>query len=258
MFPSSTFLAGLRGLAVGLTGSKAVIAGVAAIVAFGLVGAYGVTRLLDSTSAGGIGGSRSAPADMCAELFTYQCTTKAAQDFTSIEEAIAVASFEPALPAYIPEGYEPVIVRHTRPDFFAEFIKGDGFKEGCPGCDPRMSHNDQIGVYYRDAAGHQLAIIQGFPATLFLYDSKEESHRGKVAIGEYEAFWIRGLPSFAGPQPWDEGQFTLYWEIARVGDGWERHPDGTVLYGSPMSYSISSNSLPLEELIAIAESVRFD
>jgi hypothetical protein len=114
-----------------------------------------------------------------------------------------------------------------------------------------MSHNDQIGVYYRNTSGQQLAIVQGFPAALPAYDQTPEADRGVVMIGEGEAYWVRG--------PFrPEEVITLYWDVRRVGTGWAKLPDGTVLTGSPMSYAISSDSLPLEELVKIAESVSFD
>lgn len=253
--PLST-LSGLREAVPAILTAKATGALLLPVVVLALAaGGYGVRKASDGGAGRSLGGGQQAKAavDPCAALFTRQCFSEEAQNFTTIEEATAVASFEPALPTYIPDGFTPVAVRHTRPEGTAAFTRSEAFKQGCPGCDPRLSHNDQIGIYYRNTNGQQLAVVQGFPAYFPLHQSAPEDRRGTVRIGDREAFWVQGLPG-----RWDERQIALYLEVGRVGSGWARLPDGTVLTGSPMSYSITSNGLPLEELIKIAESASFD
>jgi DNA-binding CsgD family transcriptional regulator len=250
-------LSTLSGAGSSLLLSKAKVAVLGPLLVFALAaGGYGATKAFDGGSGLGPagGGQGGAAPNPCATLFTYQCVQSESQDFNTLEEAVAVASFEPAVPAYVPEGFEPIAIRHTRPEDFSRFIGSESFKEGCPGCDPRMSHNDQIGIYYRDTSGSQLAIVQGFPAYLPFHESAPEGSSGTVRISDREAYWVRGLPG-----RWDEPQTALYLDLGRVGTGWEVSPDKSeVLYGSPISYSITSNALSLEELVKIAESVSFE
>ncbi len=194
-------------------------------------------------------------ADPCDALFTYQCIEAESQDFSTIEDATAVASFVPALPSYIPPGFEPVSIRVTRPLGTTEFIQSESYKQGCPGCDPRMAHNDQIGVYFQNQDGARLALVQGFPAYLAVYDNMPEDQRGTVQLGDGTAYWVNGLP---GGDSTSLAYVTLYWDLGNVGAGRATLPDGTTLTGSPTSYSISSNSLSVDELVRIAASISFE
>ena len=251
--------------------SKPLLASAATVTALVvLAGGYGVSRLVSDGGAVPSAGQRlSRSSDACKALLTVQCIGSAGRDFSSLDDAGTVASFDPKMPAYIPEGFQPIMVRHSRPEWFSP----EEVRQNCPECDPQMSHNDQIGVYYRDAAGHWLAIVQGFPGALpwdsMSPDLRPAGRQGVVAIGDHgEAYWSRSGPSLSRvvdehgnaltPQ-WEDKQLTLYWTVGRVGDGWEISPDGsTVLYGSPFSFSITSDLLSLQELVTIAESVSFD
>jgi len=256
MLTSWSALPGLRELTGGLTPKLAGAMFVALVALTSAVVGYGTLKALQgppSPSPAAATETESRP-NPCASLFTYQCIRADSQDYSSLDDVTAVASFGPAVPEYVPAGYEPVIIRHTRPEGTNRFVQSQSFKDGCPGCDPRLSHDDQVGIYYRNASGQQLAIIQGFPAYLPFHDGAPADQRGTVRIGDREAYWVRGLPG-----RWDEPQIFLYLEVGRVGSGWEVSPDRSeVIYGSPMSYSITSNGLPLEELVKIAESVKFD
>jgi hypothetical protein len=177
-----------------------------------------------------------------------QCLGSTWLEFSTVEEAVAVASFAPVLPGYLPDGFKPSVIRHTRPDWFDP----DWVRVNCP-CDPRLSHNDQIGIYYRDAAGRQLVIVQGFPGHLPFHEAASPENKGVIQIGDQEAYWMRGLPlqGFG-----NNSQLHLHWEVGRVGLGWQVSPDRSdIQYGSPLSYSIVTDSLSLEELIAVAESM---
>lgn len=66
---------------------------------------------------------------------------------------------------------------------------------------------------------------------------------------------VRGTASGDRYEGQTDGTLSLSWTIARLGDAWERRPDGTVQTGSPFSYSVAGTNLTLEELLAIAESV---
>lgn len=198
-----------------------------------------------------------------------QCFTIVPQRFTTIEEAVAVGSFEPRFPESIPRGFEPYLVEHARPSF-----------------DPptqKEVHNDWITVYYRNSTGGVLIISQGFPAmpamVAFpctggcLNQKAPQQSKGTIQLGDTEAYWLRGdawsrgdsdLKSKvdAGRVPIPDlqtGGFLVAWEVGRFGSGWAISPDRSgVEFGSPMSYGIMSDVLSLDELVKIADSVRFD
>jgi hypothetical protein len=189
------------------------------------------------------------------------------QKFGTLEEAAKLASFKPALPAQVPAAfkmYEVSLLRYTP----------------MPAVDQTV-HNDSITAWYRDAAGHSLIISQGFPAMFGfvaspgsdgdLVSRTPQDAKGTVNLsGGGQAYWLRGQPyspssnsqgqSFI-PDPTlsKTGGLILAWEVGRFGTGWEVSPDRSqVLTGSPMSYSLASDSLSLSDLVEIANSVTVD
>jgi hypothetical protein len=172
--------------------------------------------------------------------------------FTTLEEATRVASFVPLLPSNIPEGYEAYSVLQWRVD-----------DSGGQAADKLAVHNDWIAVLYRDKAGHNLMVSQGFPAMpdLGAYLAGEESgqffgEHGTLTLSNGGlAYWIEDMPfGFAGPGPMYG--LMLSWEVGRYGTGWELSPDrATVSYGSPMSYTIVGDDLSLDQITAMANSV---
>jgi DNA-binding CsgD family transcriptional regulator len=252
MLPQMASLSGLRAALAAASAPKLAFSLVVPLAVFGVAAASfgGILTLKSDASAPSVAVTRQSVPDSCATLLTYQCLESESQSFTTLQDAAAVASFQPSLPGYIPEGFQPVAIRHTRPEGTTEFVQSESFKLSCPGCDPRMSHNDQIGIYYRAATGRQLAVLQGFPATLLVYDQAPADRKGTVEVGDKTIYWLHGVLGSGE-------QITLYWDIGRVGTGWAKEPDGSVVYGSPMSYSITSNGLELEELLRMAESVSF-
>jgi DNA-binding CsgD family transcriptional regulator len=259
--PSLPLLTGIREFVTTLTASKLAIGALVPLAVVGIAaGGYGALRALDTGESAAdlrVEDGLRPLSNQCVALFTYQCLQSESEDYNTLEEAVANASFQPAMPDYIPDGFQPILIRHTRPEGTEEFIHSESFKEGCPGCDPRLSHNDQIGVYYRDDEGRQLAIVQGSPAYLPLHQSAPEDSYGMVTIGRKEAIWVQGLP-IPGPDA-DPNEITLYWDVGRIEVGSDEVlPENDYVVGSPFGYSISTNGLTLDELIKIAESVSFD
>ena len=253
MLPHFTWLATIREAAAAVAVPKiATVLAVPVLIAGAAAAGYGTFHALDSRAGPEpLRVNGAVTSDACASIVTRQCVNEG-EDFSTLEEAVAMASFEPSLPTYVPDGFEPVSIRHSRPEFFYTAVESGEFEKGCPRCDPRMSHNDQIGVYFRDAKGTQLVVLQGFPAYMPSHGNAPPGKSGTVRVGESEAVWVEGVPVSGR---WDEPQLSLYLELGNVGTGWARLPDGSVMTGSPMSYSITSDDLSLEELVRIAESV---
>jgi hypothetical protein len=171
------------------------------------------------------------------------CFVITPQEFTTLAEAEAVASFRPMVPANIPAGFHLYKIQHSRP--FAS---------------ARDVHNDWITVSYLDKDGHSLVISQGFPAFpgVGYYESAPDGLKGEVdGTG---AYWARGvglLASAIGPSRGGTNSeaLMLTWEAGRFGAGWELTPSGELLTGSPFSYSILSDILSLDELLSVASSI---
>jgi DNA-binding CsgD family transcriptional regulator len=262
-------------LAVALSSKLAVAALISvSVVSLAIAGVAGMKLFDAPAGVPSLGQQGSRTAGVCEAVLVIQCGGYVARSFSTIEEAAEVASFEPRLPAYIPEGFEPISVVHSRPERWDPAR----VRENCSTCDPRFVHNDQIGVYYRDDAGGWLVVGQGFPGGINwrgtaanVSDGRNyipDDRRGLIQIeGRGEAYWSRSGPAFIWyrdslgtpfPGTWEDRQLTLGWTVGLMGDGWEMGSDGAVSYGSPYSWSISTDVLSLEELIAIAASVSFD
>jgi DNA-binding CsgD family transcriptional regulator len=236
----------------------AALIGTVAVVGLGMAGVATIR-----SEPGTVAPSTEAVASATPLPCAPHCVSDTIQHFTTLEEAAAVASFQPRLPTVIPTGFHPVLIEHGRVNF-----------------DPpsrREVHNDWITVTYRDASGGTLVISQGFPArpafglTLMpgagILQQVPAERQGVVAVGQWTAHWLQGLPWVAGA-PVDplrslpgleHGGYVIAWEVGRVGPGWAISPDRQeVVTGSPFSYSLLSDVLSLGDQVAITESVRFE
>jgi hypothetical protein len=230
------------------------VAAAALVVAAGVFGFYRSVGAPESELSGTESHNQVEVASpvYCARLFTVQCLPLESQYFNTIADAAAIASFEPSLPRYIPGGFALLSVQHSRPQGTSASVQSGQFKLGCPDCNPRFSHNDQIGITYTADDGSVLIIIQGFPAYLPFQNDAPRDRWGVISVGSREAVWVSGWPG-----NWQSGQTAIYFNLGRTGTGWEHQPPGVTVSGSPISYSITSDSLSLEELIKVAESVEF-
>ncbi len=185
-------------------------------------------------------GSTGATLDACTSA--TECGSFTQEEYATLEEAAADASFQPMMPGFIPEGFEQKQVYAKRRDFSNPNV-------------PEV-HNDWITATYRDGVGRQLVISQGFPAMVNARFAHPDSERRTLEVSGRQALWsdraILSFPSF-NPNTDVGGVLTIY--VGRFDYGWGQ--EGSWFSGSPMEYSIGSNSLGLSELVAIAESVTF-
>ena len=180
--------------------------------------------------------------------------------FPTLEKAAEGASCHPKLPENVPDGFEVYSV---------EFIRH---------ADPPISkiiHNDWITVRYRNAAGNSLIVSQGFPALPCIggfpssegpYELARLDEKGVVTVHGKTGYWLRGAswqsvePEFqsdiARIPDLPSGGLMLAWEVGRFAQGTKISPvPNEASSGSPFSYCVMSDSLPLAELIKIAASV---
>ncbi|HLF70850.1 MAG TPA: LuxR C-terminal-related transcriptional regulator [Dehalococcoidia bacterium] len=217
--------------------------------------AFAGERALDGSSSGGASAS-STPDPYCP---VPNCIRIQPQRLTTVQEAATLASFNPSVPDYVPAGFHRYAVTFYR---FAD-----------PPIDKSV-HNDWIDIFYKDASGHILHVSQGFPAfppvyaDLDLYKAAAPDKHGVLSIAGRTGYWLSAPNWFVlatsgndlpvGVDRFSEGTL-VGWEVGRFGTGWELSPDRSSLYsGSPFTVSIGSDSLPLEELTKVAESMRFD
>jgi hypothetical protein len=145
----------------------------------------------------------------------------------------------------LPDGFEPHIVLATDRDLSTSHA-----------ANPQAVHNDWITVVYRNAAGEELLISQGFPARpeALWFAGLDGAEVGRSQVNDHEASWARNRFEL---KPADRGVYrsivTLF--IGRFGTGWGE--EGSSFSGSPMTYTIASNSLAVQDLVTIAESVAF-
>ncbi|MPZ49713.1 MAG: hypothetical protein GEU75_10550 [Dehalococcoidia bacterium] len=176
----------------------------------------------------------------------------------SLEEAASLETFKPRLPLYIPAGFDQRTLMHSRPDF--------SFQTNDP-------YYDHVWATYRAEDGRILTIKQGYydVAPSGWYDMAPEGMKGTVNIEAIELRWVRGGPKpttqweltkDGGARPvqegWDDdGGLMLFWTVStRDVDAWEITPNGEYRTASrPLEYAIMTDSLSLEELIKIADSV---
>jgi hypothetical protein len=146
-------------------------------------------------------------------------------------------------PASLPAGFERYRILASKRDFSNPYV-------------PEV-HNDWITVTYRDQEGHRLVISQGFPARINArYTLPDSGARGStLQVNGREALWSANAPLSIATGKVTElgGVLTLY--LGKFGSGWGE--EGSLFSGSPMEYSIGSDSLSLDELIALVDSVTF-
>lgn len=207
------------------------------VVASLALGGAGLLTLLAGSPDGLAGTGAQAPTPVlpanCPGCFLMRET-----EYTTIEEAAVHASFVPMIPAALPAGFEQHRITASVRDYSNPYV-------------PQV-HNDWVTIEYRNAAGEKLVISQGFPAmpTAGLFFGSDGAYRdGVLTVNGREAAWSDGDPALPGAEP----RLALMLFVGRFASGWER--EGSWFSGSPMTYSIASDSLDLDALITIAESV---
>jgi hypothetical protein len=149
------------------------------------------------------------------------------------------------LPGSLPDGFEPHIVLATDRDLSTSHA-----------ANPQAVHNDWITVVYRNAAGDELLISQGFPARpeALWFTGLDGAEVGESQVNDHEATWARNRSEL---EPFAQGVYrsvlTLF--LGRFGTGWGE--EASWFSGSPMTYTIAGSSLAVQDLAAIAESVVF-
>jgi DNA-binding CsgD family transcriptional regulator len=179
------------------------------------------------------------------------------QKMASIAEVATLASFKPALPAYIPAGFTPVGIH---------YMDARGISS------PRALHADYFVAYYKNEAGVILNVSQGYPAQAIRDwpGLTPDDAKGTTLVNGVVAQWTRGSPDApyekldgpvlpGRPSTWSSSDaLSLYWDIGS-GIAWEISPAGELRTGlGAMSYGVVSTGLPIDELVRIAESVSFD
>jgi DNA-binding CsgD family transcriptional regulator len=240
-FAPSTALSGAWSSSLSLFGMKVAVPAAALAVlavsgmAFVLVAANGSDNDPDRTASA----ASATVAPTCAGCLSIQEV-----EYTTIEEAAVFASFVPMLPADMPGGFEEHRIVASERDFTNPYV-------------PEV-HNDWITIEYVNEEGARLVISQGFPAMVSAVFSVRQAtglHGGTLEVAGHEAIWSPSVPITHRFDPSDDLGLVLTLYVGRFGSGWGQ--DGSWFSGSPMTYSIASDSLDLETLIAIAESVSF-
>lgn len=235
----------LDGLRIGLPASiapKLAAFGTAAVVAVAGIG-LAAALLVDVSEPDIDGAGTEIVREPCEDR--ADCRWLAEVEYATVEEAAEFASFIPMMPSHIPERFERHRVLAKKRDFTNPYI-------------PEV-HNDWVTVTYRDAEGNRLVISQGFPPRINARYALSgfETERTTLEVNGRQAIFSRGssvtISRMIDPQS-DLG-LVLTVFVGRFGSGWGQ--EGSYFSGSPMEYSVGSDSLDLEELIAVAESVTF-
>lgn len=170
------------------------------------------------------------------------CFVPSEVEYETIEAAAVHASFEPMMPAYVPDGFKQHQVFAKERDYSNPYV-------------PEV-HNDWVTVTYRNAEGKQLVISQGFGGLVSArYAFPPEVKRGTLEINGRQALWSTSVPLTAVFHPETDLALALTFYLGRFSSGWGQ--EGSWFSGSPMEYTVASDSLSLDELISIAESVEF-
>jgi DNA-binding CsgD family transcriptional regulator len=112
-------------------------------------------------------------------------------EVSSLEEAAGIATFQPRLPAYIPEGFDESRMMHTRPGPMTA-VRADGsWEEGPFAADP---YYDTVWAIYTNDEGGRLTVQQGYyqVAPTGWWDIAPEGMRGTVELRGTELRWIKG------------------------------------------------------------------
>jgi DNA-binding CsgD family transcriptional regulator len=191
--------------------------------------------------------------------------------FASLEAAAEHTSFTPLLPEYMPAGYERRSLGYAWPGDIEPGAE-HGFESKGPN-----SPFEVLYAEYVNATGDVLHVNQGYSVGRGgSYDDAPDHLRGKVTEGGRVIYWYKGHGQWEykanglGVQEgrpveggWEEtSDVTAYWEQTgpSKGTAWEIAPGGTKRVfearGRPFEYVIISDSLPVEELLKVARSVR--
>jgi DNA-binding CsgD family transcriptional regulator len=163
-------------------------------------------------------------------------------EYETIEAAAVHASFQPMMPAYIPDGFTQHQVFAKERDYSNPYV-------------PEV-HNDWVTVTYRNDEGSQLVISQGFGGLISArYAFPPEAKRGTLETNGRQALWSTSVPLTVVFHPETDLALAVTLYLGRFGSGWGQ--EGSWFSGSPMEYTIAGDSLSLDELISIAESVTF-
>lgn len=149
----------------------------------------------------------------------------------SLAAARAAVSFPLLIPAAVPSGFALDTIEH--------FVNTG----------PQTPQLERLRVQYRSSDGRYLLSEQGQPMTLDegAYRFAPTDQKGTVTVQGQPAVWVRGqarMNSQGQPQ-WEPGPLALRWRTEFVGTA-----------GNYLGYALESDGLTLEELVAIANSVR--
>ena len=146
------------------------------------------------------------------------------------------------LPSFLPVGYDQQTVDASKREL-NEFGAG--------------VHNDWITVIYRDSNGNRIVISQGFPPTLSARHAfpSQRVESGSLVISGHEAIWSAAVPLVSPLDPETDLGLVLTVYVGRFGQGWGQ--PGSLFSDSPMEVSIGSDSLDLETLVTMLNSLTF-
>jgi DNA-binding CsgD family transcriptional regulator len=205
--------------------------------------------------------------DVCRQVGGCMVSNDIRTEVASLDEAAALTSFVPHLPTYIPEEFTSRKLIYSEPGPLYSYEKDGTWKE----VEGKSGAGDELWATYGTSDGRSLIVVQGFEAApTSWYEAAPDDMKGVVELEGKELQWIKGGPKpveqwepneYGGVRPvdegWDNGGYNLYWLIESQKTGtWEISPDGErhdVAAG--LYYAISSESLPLDELVKIAASV---
>ena len=246
-------LAGLRlpSLLAGGIASKYVVAATVPLIAIALTAgawASGVTDGGENDATSRLAASPTAdpscPAPKCFRLEPERLTT--------LQDVIDRASFVPLTVHAMPAGFEQQEILYWRYP-----------ATGSEAPDPKAVHNDWVTMIYRNSDGKTLAISQGFGvvAGLGMCNAADKGispwpKPGIATIQARQACWMEDVPFNLIADRLPNSGLMLAFQIGRFGTGWAISPEGSYFSGSPMSMSFISDGLNLEQLTAIAESVK--
>ena len=157
----------------------------------------------------------------------------------SLAHARSEASFGILLPASVPDGFALESVEHYP-------------AEGLPG--EVQSPMDWVRLRYASAEGDWIVIEQGFGGWLirFAFGAAERMPQGVTLVGSADARWVD-----ASPTGWEPGAMMLLGIEAReAAGGWLIGADEGTVFDGPFRVALASNRLTLEQLVAVAESLR--
>ena len=274
-FAVPSFLSIRAGAIASLAAPKVVLAGVTALTMMTLIGGLLLSAGGGDSENSGIAGlvapePTPTPAESpCAQVkVPCQVRHDVRTQVASVEEAATLSTFPPRLPTTVPDGFDEVTMIHVRPDFFTVYYP-DGRTERNDDPFRADPFHDSLGTTYRSQAGSYLSVDQGYSIIPWAwYEMAPDSMKGSLELAGKELQWVRGSPKpteeadlqnpgRADSGGWVEGALTLYWTMGSVElDAWEKLPGGEAQRSSrSFEYMISSDALPLDELIKIAESV---